>query len=190
MLAERTRNGAHLDEGFTLIEMIVATLLFSLVTITIAGVIISATTAERSVRTVTSATSAGQLVMRTLDAGLSSAASPITVTASGSDQYIVARVPSKGATLTWGCSAWYFSSADRTIRQTTSSSAISISASGQRSWTLLADSVRQVGTTPVFAASGTVGAVVTFTVDAGNTKPVSFASTITTQSPATGVGTC
>lgn len=178
------------DAGFSLIELVVATLLFSLVTITVVGVIISATTAERSVRTVTGATSAGQLVMRSLDAGISSAAAPVTVTASGSDQYIVARTPSKGTTLTWSCSAWYFSSSDRTIRYTNSSSSITVSSTAQRSWSLLADGVRPVGSTAVFAASGTIGAVVTFTVDAGNTPPVSFASTITTQSPATGVGSC
>lgn len=180
------------DAGFTLIEMIVSTLLFSLVMVAVVGVFLSTSSAERTVRSMTSATSAGQLVTRSMEEGLTNAAVPIQVTAIGGDALVLATTASKGTALGWSCSAWYYSADDGTIRSTSSAGAITgVTASSQRSWTLLADDVSAIGSTPVFGPAGTTDAVdVSFRVDGGQAGHVAFETTITSQTTVNGSAPC
>ena len=185
------RRLADRDQGFSLIELLVSTALFSLVMIVVVSVIITATTTQRTVSSVSSSASTGQLVTRSMQDGISNSATPLSVTASGSDVLIKARTAGKASTLSWSCTAWYYSDADHTIRTTSSSNAIgTVTATSQQSWTLLASNVRMIGTTPVFAAVGTTGVAVSFTVDASPMKPVAFVTTFTSQTTVVGSSPC
>lgn len=180
------------DQGFTLIEIVVSTLLFSLVAIAIGGILIGASAAEREVRTVSAATNAGQLVARTVEDAVTNAALPILITTVGTnDQLLQVRTAGRGATVSWTCAGFYYSAASGTIRYTTSSaSLVGTTAASQASWTLLADGVAKQGTTDVFQASGSTGVIFTFTVDSGTTNPVAFASTVTSRTNVSGSAPC
>ncbi len=178
------------DEGFTLVEMIVAAATFSLVAITVMGVLLTTITTEAKVRTVTTAANQAQLVTRTLDGGITNAAVPLSLTTAGSDQFLRARVAGAGAIVSWTCEAWYYSAQDRTIRMTSSAAAIAQpTVEQQRSWTLLADTANpKGGSTAVFSLVGTVGVSVAFTVDAGDAPDVVLESVFTSQSRVTSGG--
>lgn len=184
--------GPRRDAGFSLIELMVTSLLVGLVTIAVASVLIGTTTAERSVRTVATATNSGGLVARTITDRLTNAATPILPPAITGDQVVAARVASKGSTAVWSCMAWFYSASDRTVRQTTYTPPLgTVTTASQRSWTLLADGVRPLsGSTGIFSAIGTVGVGLAFTVDAGSSPPVKFQTSITSQTRVAGSAPC
>jgi len=180
------------DRGFTLIELIVASGLIVLVLSVLGGIMISSMTTERSVRTLTTATSTGQLVTGSLEDGIRNAATPITFTAPGGiDQMVTARVAGTGSALTFSCQAWYYSSVNKTIRYKRADTAITAAnAAAQTGWTLLAEGVTPKTTgVPVFSLSGSTVSFA-FKVDAGKYPAVVFDSSITSQSGVTGVAPC
>jgi len=142
------------DEGITLIELIVASMLSLTVLCILAGMFISTTSAEATVRSLTSATTSSQLAWNAIDRSTRNS-SAVDVTAVGSDTVMRARTVGSAATAVWGCSAFYYSSTDKTIRYSTSTTAIAAPANtaAQRSWTLLADNVTKTGTAAVFVVA-------------------------------------
>lgn len=186
----RLRLPLRSDAGFTLIELSVVTILFALVTVTVGGILIGATTAERTVRSVASATNAGQLVARTFEETASNAVAPLADPQGSGDQYLKIQMVGKAAAITYQCVAFYYSATDKTIRYTTSPTAIGTpTAASQKSWQLLASGVAKQGSTAIFARTGSTYKL-TFTVDAGDQDPVAFATTATSRSTATGTLTC
>jgi len=180
------------EGGFTLVEMVVAAAVFSLVAITVMGVLLTTITTGEKVRTVTAAANQAQLVTRSLNAGISNAAVPPSLTAVGSDQLLRARVAGTGASIGWSCQAWYYSASERTIRTTTSATAIAQpNATQLAQWTLLASEVHpKAGSTTVFSLVGATGIAVAFTVDAGEAPDVVLESTFTSQSKVSGGSPC
>lgn len=185
------RSIARDDSGFTLVELLVTCLLMVLVTGVILGIMVSTTNASASVRTTTSATSSGELATRTIDRGVTNAATPLQLsTPATGDLLLMARVASTTSPISWSCTAWYYSSADATIRTTSLATAIaSPSLAGQRSWTLLVAGVRPIGTTPVIALSGSK-VTVSYTVDAGKSAKVAFQTSMTSRTGVTGGTPC
>lgn len=163
-------------EGFTLIELLVTSMLFVLVFMLVAGIMISALTAQRTVSTVSTSTTEAQFVASTIDDRIRNA-SEFQVTAQGADQLLVARVAGAGATLTWKCYGWYFSAANGgSIRMTTTDPGTKIIAptSAQvATWTLLLTGVAPRTGSTIFTASGSQLAVA-FNATAGTNKPVAI----------------
>jgi type II secretory pathway pseudopilin PulG len=185
MLMKRERT----DDGFTLIELIVAASLTVLVILVVGGLMYSGSTTERSVRTVTAATTAGQLAASNVEKSIRNS-SAFKVQAVGADQFLVARIAGSGTALTWTCSAWYFSAADKTLRTITSSTAIAQpTVAAQQSWTLLSGGLIPAGGTTVFLAGGS-RLTITFQVDAGTGPDVAFRSSIASQTGQTGSTPC
>ncbi|GAA2078637.1 hypothetical protein GCM10009840_12080 [Pseudolysinimonas kribbensis] len=174
------------DSGFTLVEMLVALALTTLVMTVIGGLFISLTQTQQTVDAVTSSTTSGQQVATTITDRVRNG-SGFRVTSVGSDQLLVTRSAGTGSTLTWTCYGWYYSAADESLRMTTSTPGTRITAptSAQlTSWTLLASGVTPRGTAPVFAPDDT-GSVLTVTFDTHRAGHPSVAIQ-TSASPLTG----
>jgi Tfp pilus assembly protein PilW len=146
----------HDDGGFTLIEMVIATALSVVVLAILGSVFVSVTKAQSSVTSLGSATTNGQLAIRSIDQGVRNS-SIVAVKAVGSDLLLQARTVGSGSTAVWSCTDWYFSVTDKTIRVKTSGTAITAPTSTalQKSWMLLASDVTPVSSTPVFALTST-----------------------------------
>jgi type II secretory pathway pseudopilin PulG len=177
------------DDGFTLVELIVAASLTVLVILVVGGLMYSGSTTERSVRTLTSATTAGQFAATNVEKSIRNS-SAFQVQAVGADQFLVAKVAGSASALTWSCAAWYFSAADSTLRTMISSSAIALpTVAAQRSWTLLSGGLIPSGGTTVFLAGGS-RLTITFQVDAGKGPDIVFRSSIASQTGQTGSAPC
>jgi len=98
------------DAGFTLIEMLVACALFSLVILVAGGIMMGQFSAQGQVSAVTSTTTDAQLAGNSIDAGIRNS-SGFKLSAVGADQFLVARVAGAGAALVRHCTAWYYSAA-------------------------------------------------------------------------------
>jgi Tfp pilus assembly protein PilW len=142
------------DEGITLIELVVASALSLTVLCIVAGMFLSTSEAEAQVRGLTRATTSSQLAWNTIDRSVRNS-SGLAVTSVSDDMVVNAETVGSAATAVWGCTAFYYSATDNTIRYRTSASAIPVPAStaAQRSWTLLADNVSKTDSIDVFALS-------------------------------------
>jgi competence protein ComGC len=112
---ERPDTGS--DAGFTLIELIVASLLTVLVLIAVGSLLASAGRTEKGTRAATAAATLGQLVARSVTQGVANAtAVSVTTNAATGAQLLQARVyslaasndPTQGASSGVGCQAWYY----------------------------------------------------------------------------------
>ncbi len=61
------------EQGFTLVELLIASGLMVLVAVIIGGILFNSLTAEKTVRTTTQAASAGQLVASSIEQGVRNA---------------------------------------------------------------------------------------------------------------------
>lgn len=190
----------HDESGFTLIELMVAAALSVVVLSLVGGIIFSSTQAEGTVRTVSQATSAGQLVTASVQNGIRNSAvslgrtTPYQLTApTGSDQMLVALVVSNGATATASCAAWYYSATEQSVRYLTSGSAINApTSSALANWTLLAKGIAPISpSTTIFTARGSYGVNLAFQASAGTSaSPIPFQSSITSRTAMTGAIAC
>lgn len=195
------RSSADSEDGFTLIELMVTVLLLTLVLGVVAGIMISTMNTEKSVRSVTSATNSGQLVVRTVEQGVrnsqtmipagASAPVPFSLTTpTASDQLLIVRTVGSAATISTTCSAWYYQASSKTLRYKTSSSAIPApAASVLASWTLLADGISPISAGTVFSQNNQ-RLVIAFAVDAGKSPSVKFQTSIGSQTGMAGGATC
>ncbi|MAT18482.1 MAG: hypothetical protein CMF56_07960 [Leifsonia sp.] len=169
------------DDGFTLTEMIAAAAVFSLVSLALGGVMISVSNAQTQVTTATSAANMAQATADSIDSGIRNAAA-LNLTASGSDQLLVAKVAGADATLTWHCRAWYYSAAGAGklwMTQTADGTKISVPSAAQlATWTLLVDGVTPSSGSTVFTRSGS-SVEVGFLVAVTGTSPVQMDFTTT-----------
>lgn len=160
------------QSGLTLIELMVTTLLLGLVSAVVVGIMVSLLTTERTVATVTTDTRSAQLVADSIGTPIRNSSSFRLTTVGTNDQLLVARVASSTASITWRCTAWYYQASTQQLRTTTRSTAISApNTATLATWTLLAEGVQKVGTTPVFAANGPL-LTTSYQVATGDTSPV------------------
>jgi hypothetical protein len=144
------------DDGLTLTELIVSSMLFSLVVLVAGAIVVGQISAQQQVSAITSATTDAQLAGATIDTGIRNS-SGFELSAVGSDQFLVARVAGGGSTLQWVCRAWYYSASADTIRMTstTPGTPMAVPTAGDlASWTLLADGITPTSGTTIFTASG------------------------------------
>ncbi len=186
------------EDGYTLIELMVAGLLGILVLTVVAGIMVSSTTTESLVRNVSTATKSGQSATNSLERGIRNAAYAVSttqsvkVTAVGTDQMVTALVVGSGTTSTTQCVAWYYSSSAGTIRYhaAASGSITTPTASVLNTWSLLASGVTPVTGTTIFTQSSTTELAFAFKVDAGKDPAIPFQSAVASQTGVTGSVTC
>ncbi|MBA4248302.1 MAG: hypothetical protein C0444_08420 [Microbacterium sp.] len=184
------------DRGFSLIELLVAMSLFAVVVTVVGSIIVSALTADRTVRDVTGSTTDGQLVVNVIEETVrNSTAVSIDPDADGSSIFAVARTTAGGAAR---CQAWFYDNEVGTIFERSSAVAIVPPAPGSVStdWTAISSGVAPIvdnsGTAvPVFALDGTRGLAVSFSVDGGAGVSSLFITTVTGRAPQSNVSpTC
>ena len=180
------------DEGFTLAELAVYGLLLGIVLTTAAGLLISGTIAERTVRVVVGASTESQLAADSIETGIRNASGyAVTVPTSGT-QLLSARVAQGTTSVVWNCVAWYYTPnlANGSIWYKASSTAIANPTTGNiSSWTLLADDVKPASGTTIF----TIGAnqlSFDFITTAGTDPPASISSSATSRASVWGTTPC
>ncbi|MEN9620707.1 MAG: hypothetical protein RL499_900 [Actinomycetota bacterium] len=180
------------DRGFSLIELLISMLLFAVVISIVGSVIVSALTADRTVRDVTGSTTDGQLVMNVVEGTVrNSTAVAVDLDDDGVSVYAVARTTAGGAAR---CQAWFYDNEVGTIFGRSSSGAMTPPTPGAvgADWTVLSTGVspteNDAGTlVPVFALDGTRGLVVNFSVDGGSGTDSLFITTVTGRAPQSNV---
>lgn len=172
------------DRGFSLIELLVAMGLFGIIITIVGTMIISAITADRTVREVTSSTTDGQLAVNVIEQTVrNSTAIALTTAADGESVMVALRTTAGGAAR---CHAFFYDAPTSTIVERTSSTAISAPIPGEvgSEWSSVSTGIMPIvdgaGTTvPVFSAQGTRGLAIGFTAD-GDSGPASLFVTAAT----------
>lgn len=147
-LCRRVRVSAN--TGFTLIELLVY-MAFAVVVLTlVAGMLISALAAEKSITARSEATTTGQFLAQSVHSGVRSA-TRVKLTSSRTDQLLIAETTGGAAVAATTCEAWYYTAANsgavyfkraepKLIEKITSPTSVE----GFRGWTLLAHGVSPV----------------------------------------------
>lgn len=183
-MTARTRN----ERGFSLIELLIAMGLFGIIITIVGSMIISALTADRTVREVTSSTTNGQLAVNVVEQTVRNSTAIRVTTASDGESIMVAlRTTAGGAAR---CHAFLYDATDSTIAQRSATTAISTPTPGElgSEWTTVSGGVMPVvnpnGTTaPVFAAQGTRGLAISFTADSDSGPASLFVTAATGRGP-------
>jgi Tfp pilus assembly protein PilW len=180
------------DEGFTLVELLVYSLLLVVVIAVVGGLFISSTTTQQAVGRVTDATKAAQLTADSIESGVRNASAFTITTPTGTDQLLRARTVLGDSAATWTCMAWYYqASGGGSIRYTKSSTAISAtpSAATLATWTLLESGVSPTSGTTIF--SGTFPLLnLSFKGLASGNAPVGITSSAVSRTGVTGSSPC
>jgi Tfp pilus assembly protein FimT len=178
------------EHGFTLVELLIYSMLLILIVAIAGAMIVSATSTSKIVDSITKASAAGQLTADSIERGIRNSSDFLLTNPSGTDQMLVARTAQGGATVNWVCAAWYYSAATRSIRYTTSPTAIPApTANGLARWTLLAPAVTPASGTGVFSATG-VQLTIAFNSLAGSNPPAAISSTVLSRAGSTGTPAC
>lgn len=158
-------------------------MLLTIVLAVAAGIMMSGTIAEKTVRTVIDATTESQLAADSIETGIrNSSAYAITVPTAGT-QLLRARVAQGTTSVVWTCAAWYYSPtlSNGSIWYRSSDTAIADPTSAAlSSWTLLVNDVRPTTGTTVFT-TGSDQLSFTFKTLAGNDPPASVSSSATSR---------
>jgi prepilin-type N-terminal cleavage/methylation domain-containing protein len=180
------------NHGFSLIELLISMLLFAVVISIVGSVIISALTADRTVRDVTSSTTNGQLVMNVIEGTVrNSTAVSVMPDGDGVSVFAVARTTAGGSVR---CEAWFYDNEVGTMFQRSSSISITPPSPGSVSsdWTALSAGITPIednagSLVPVFAMDGTRGLAVNFSVEGGSGPSSLFITTVTGRAPQSNV---
>ncbi|WP_431218743.1 PilW family protein [Leifsonia xyli] len=178
------------DEGFTLVELVIAAMILVLVLAVVGAMMSSLTSTSRTVDSMASTTTSAQLAAESVERGIRNSSDFLLTSPAGTDQMLVARTAQGSTTLTWKCVAWYYSAADGSIRYTISPSAIATPTSTTLAqWTLLAK-----GVTPNVGAGIFGGATPTLTIgftgQSSGAGPVAINSTVVSRAGSSGTPAC
>lgn len=158
--------------------------LFGIIITIVGSMIVSALTADRTVREVTSSTTNGQLAVNVIEQTVrNSTAIRVTTASDGESIMVVLRTTAGGSAR---CHAFLYDATDSTIAQRSATSAISTPTPGElgSEWTTVSAGIMPIendnGTTrAVFVAQGTRGLAINFTAD-GDSGPASLFVTAAT----------
>ena len=156
--------------GFTLVELIVSSMLIVVIAVVIGNILLTTLGSEKTIRTTTQATSSGQLVAQSIDKGVRNA-TWIDLTAASGEYFLTVRTASSTATVTYSCQAWYITQAGVAYMQTSANKITKPVGGNVAGWTLLTTGVQQVGTTSILSRTGRE-VTITFEVDAGDAQNV------------------
>jgi Tfp pilus assembly protein PilW len=179
------------EQGFSLIELVVYSMLLVLVIGVAGGMLVSVMVNSKTVNALSDATTAGQLTVDSIDSSIRNSSDFQLTVPSGTDQLLIARTASTNGPLTWSCIGWYYSaSGTGSIRSLRSSTAIlPPTSTGLASWTLLAEGITPVTGTTVFSATPKE-LTVSFMSRAGNQPPVGITSAAVSRAGASGSLSC
>jgi len=180
------------DAGFSLIELLVAMGLFGIIITIVGSVIISALTADRTVREVTGSTTDGQLVVNIIEETVrNSTAVLVTTAADGVSTFATARTTAGG---TARCQAWFYDDEVGAVFELSSPTAVAAPNPGAvgTEWIQVSAGITPLedgvgAPVPVFALEGTRGLAVTFSVDGGSGTSSLFITTVTGRAPQSNV---
>jgi prepilin-type N-terminal cleavage/methylation domain-containing protein len=181
-----------LERGFTLVELIISSMLLVIVLTIVGAILASTTSTSKTVNSVTTASTAGQLVADSVERGIRNSSDFHLTTPTGTDQLLVARTAQGGATINWVCEAWYYSSAGGgTIRYTTSTTIIpgAPTMADLTQWTLLDTGLIPASGTGIFSTTGTA-LNLAFNGLAGNNPPVTILSSVLSRAGSSGTPAC
>jgi len=180
------------DRGLTLVELVVAASLLSLVLVVVGGIFVSLISAERTVTPQSQGATAAQLAASSISTAIRNS-SEFRITDVGSDQLLVARVAGTAANIDWSCQAWYYASVGGgEIRSTVVNDGATILAPTQAQladWTLLIAGVAPPAGQNVFTATGS-SLTVAFDADAGNSPSIAIRLTAASLTSAGEEATC
>lgn len=169
MNALLTRLRATRDEGFTLVELAVASAVLSIILLAVGGLMFSTTITQRTVTAVSQSASAAQSAADAIRTQMRNASEFRLTTVNSTDQLLIARVASETGAVSYSCRAWYYAASGRQLRSTTwaeaGSTVLPSNANAVATWSLLLDGVRPRAGTTIFKPpmGGTVE--VSFEVD-------------------------
>lgn len=161
----RRRRGA--ENGYTLVELLVYSLLLVVVLTIVGAMLINLITVERDVRATTTATTAAQQAADTIASGVRNSRAFLvqdTGLLGSGDEVLIATTAGTGDPVSWHCRAWYFSESEgsiRYMRMVAPDTPVPLPEDQDdltENWTLLAADVRTIDTGVVF---GNVGRQVT-----------------------------
>jgi type II secretory pathway component PulJ len=179
------------EEGFTMIELVIAMMLLVLVLGIVGAMIGSLSSTSKTVQSFTSTSSSAQVAAESIERGIRNSSDFLLTTPSGTDQMLVARTAQGSTTLTWVCAAWYYSSANGgSIRYTSSSSAIAAPSSATlATWTLMATGVTPTTGSTIFSGSSPTLSF-SFNGTSSGGGPVAIASTALSRAGSSGTPAC
>ncbi len=163
------------DSGVTLVELMIYAILLGLLISIVSGLLISSSLTERSVRSLTGTASNAQLAADAIETGIRNSTGYQLTAVNATTQFLVARVPSgsSATTITYACTAWYYSTGTGVIRTKTSSTAIAVpDATTAATWTNLANGVTPVSGSTIFGGD-TSQLTIAYKGKSGNGFPVS-----------------
>jgi type II secretory pathway pseudopilin PulG len=167
------------DTGFTLVELAVYSLMVGVVIAIIAGLIISVTMTQRTISSVSAASSEAQAASDSIATGIRNSSS-FKLTSTSTAQALQARIAQgSGTALTWVCAAWYYSVADGTVRYHQSTTQIpAITATSTSSWGIIASGLSPVSSGKIFfEARPTLS--ISFTAAADGNPPARVSTKVT-----------
>jgi prepilin-type N-terminal cleavage/methylation domain-containing protein len=153
---DRPDAGVRRDEGFSLIELLAASMIFAVIFTVIGSIFVSLIRTQDTVDSVTMSSSTAQLAASSIENGIRNS-SEFDLAAVGADQLLVARTAGSATTLTWYCTAWYYSAAGAGSIRMTTNSGVAIDAPTTdelATWTLLLEGVQPRTGTTIFSAAG------------------------------------
>jgi hypothetical protein len=189
MGSDRTPNS---DDGVTLIELLVYSLLLVVVVTVVGGLLTNMLRTQSSVTTVTGATTNGQLASNSIQAGIRNS-SAFKLVANGTDQLLVAKTVLADSAATQVCVAWYYSSSEKSIRYTSLQSLFPMAVvPATTTWTSLSTGVAPVTGTAIFSRATPIDPSlnIAFTSSAGSTSVVKFSSSVVSRAVGTGISSC
>ncbi len=182
------------ENGFTMVELMIASGLSIIVLVIAGGILISALRTQEIDRSVTDAANTAQLIVRSVQSGVKNA-SAITVTSdatTGTQLLLVRTVSSDPNSTAPSCQAWYYTPANGGAvytTKTTPAAAITLPSGGpQGIWTILGTGVSPADPTTgkVFNAPNGGRVELKFDVAAGS-HPYVLINTMTYNSQSTAV---
>jgi prepilin-type N-terminal cleavage/methylation domain-containing protein len=178
------------DDGFTLVELVIAAMILVLVLAVVGAMLSSLSTTSRTVNSMTATTTSAQLAAESVERGIRNSSDFMLTSPSGTDQLLIARTAQGSATLSWQCVAWYYSAADGSIRYTISPSAIAAPTSSTLAqWTVLTKGVTPNVGTGIFSGS-TPNLTIGFTGQSSGAGPVAINSTVVSRAGSSGTPAC
>ena len=191
---EPWRSNGHHDGGFTLVELLLASMITVLALSIVTAIFVSTIKAQQAVDSVATSASKAQLAASNIDNRIRNSSEFAVSTPSGTtDQLLVTRSASAGSTLSWTCYGWYYSSASGgSLRMTSTAAGTKIVApttSQLSAWTLLVSGIAPTSGSTIFSASGTQLSV-GFKATAGSSDPTGIQFTTSKMTGVAETQTC